>query len=362
MPYAYQRVSAQHARRVLPPAMPAMYAPKRAAVAAVSYRKYDRRPYVAKRPAAKKARRKKSVAGSVGGGIMVLRSDCLKDYTASLLNPWSGPAACVPSWPCPPSLKVKAFVKGVAVIGTNLFGFVTLNLHTANNGAPTQRFAIHSDVLFAGTTIVNSGTGVVQTDPNSPFAASDFSSDGLALKQRPVSVGLRIRYSGREDARGGTVVGAISPNHGTLTAHGFSGLLQYDKSEALPVSREWQNLVWTPMHHDEMQYGSTSGSIVHHIGFMMSGAAGLTFDFEATINYEVIGQDARGKTENVSASGFTQDVVGVLQSWTAEQMSANIRSAAGSVGAAFVSGVVHMVEGHVRGAFPGASGAARIGG
>lgn len=238
------------------------------------------------------------------------------------MNPWNPTAAaCVPMWPAPPSLKIHQYAKAVMALGTVGVGFVCCNLQPGNDASGTSYPVIHSTNAYTSNKVdTNTAlTGVTGVNHNGPYPEASFAGGITSLKVRPVSMGLRIRYIGSEDERGGYIYGVVSPLHATTDDVDTADMRLFDRSQAHPVTREWTTLTWFPVTTAEVNYYQDSGDadlLSHSMAFIVVGTAGHQFAFEYALNDEVIGQGARGKTANVTATGAAQDVISKLSSET----------------------------------------------
>lgn len=276
---------------------------------------------------------------------MTVADRCLVDYTASILDPFNGPEACVPVWPSPPSMKIRARSRGTLVVGTTGTGMITTSLQPGNDASGTGAQICHSDNTFNVNSIQTSGTGVVQINTNGPFSDGQFGQQDTDLSFRPISLGLRVRYTGTEENRGGSMAAAYSPHHEDLDNAAVGTLLSFDNGQQFPVTREWVTLVWMPIRHTEVEYFRDQFGTVaenHILGMLITGALNDTYDFEVAYNYEVIGRDARAKTVSVSNSKAFS-VMSHLEGLGSTVLQSFTKKASGPAGWKFAESVVKGV-------------------
>jgi hypothetical protein len=196
-------------------------------------------------------------------------------------------------------------------IGTAGVGFVCGRRVFSNDVYP---LVYHSTGAYAGTTFTNTGTGCQLAYSNSPFAAATIGTNALSLQVRSVGFGLRIRYTGTELDRGGTIIGLTEPDHNSILTLGESNVLAYNSSFRSPVDRKWKTVYHIPIDDGETRYVTTaySGDVCY--GFLVISTAGNSFDFEAYHIFEAIGTPAPSKSPSYvspwtdSALAFANDI------------------------------------------------------
>lgn len=248
-------------------------------------------------------------------------SPCAAEYCLCLANPFTGPAACIPSYPALLTRKTRAYAKGTFSTGTAGFGCITVTptLGVAND----QRFVLYTSSAFAGTsptfnsTFVQGTAGNNYATSNSDYASGVFTQADSPNKLRVVSCGLRIRYAGTELNRGGYIVGFMDPNHESIMVdNAGAGKAQstiegYTESKRFGVDRKWKTVLFRPV--DEIDntfvtgdptFLGAGGTVVstpgmYYMAFYVqaaSSATPLTYEWEVYANYEVTGRGVRGKT------------------------------------------------------------------
>lgn len=252
------------------------------------------------------------------GSEIVTPPSCILDYAQCLLDPFTGPLACIPRWPSPPSLKVRQFLRSNMTVGTANVGFIAINQNPANDNTGTDAAIFATSGSFTGSTFQTSGTGVAQLNTNGAFAIADFGSTLGDIAWRCVSSGIRIRFSGAEHSKGGTVYMLEQPEHSTVIGLTVAGMRSYDQSSALPCTREWQTLLYQPHRQNDVEYKADVNGLGHYMGIMVFGGAAAgdipaaVYEFEVCNVYEFIGSAARGKTRNSTNTTLADGVVGIL--------------------------------------------------
>lgn len=292
-----------------------------------------------------KKKRSSKVQGSAISAAAL--SECARTYFDAIARPFSETArkSCLPTFPSVASQKVSAVTNGVARIGTNNLGFITVSPCLAGNVDAIY----HTNALSNSTAInVNSLDNVGISSPSLPYAYSQLvdgnASKPSSIRGRLISVGLRIRYIGTELNLGGRMVGYVSPTHSNLNGATYHDLASRSEAVRMTVSREWSELVVYANTTDEMEYPghvhNTSGSVeslrsayplsnyefIHDslsqtggapMAFMFTGEAGNEFEFEVVTHCEYVGPATAGMTSESHC-----DVIG----------TSRVQNAAGQVG------------------------------
>lgn len=256
-------------------------------------------------------------------------SACAAHYAATIATPFlpSAVGACVPTFPARLTQKVSAKMSGQFVVGTKQ-GFLAVTPCVAND----QACIFHSDSgTYAGTSAVitpsayvaGTGYNVYTTVPYNNVPLLDGGAiSSSTLKGRVVSVGVRVRYTGTELYKGGTLYALIRPDHETVNDMSPSGMASYKECIKVPVSRKWTEIVASAVDPDETIFfdstrfftaGSASAGTLEYISalfpfsqgqsidststtvgapiilFMATGNPGNTFEYEIIQHLEYIG-------------------------------------------------------------------------
>lgn len=242
-------------------------------------------------------------------------SQCATDYARCIINPFTGPIACIPDFPVHMSRKAKVFARGNFSTGTTGFGFIT---HTpAQMAARDQTAGFFSTNAYTGTTVECSAstTGVSYYRSNSEYTNSMFvpAQRQDQLDYRVVASGLRIKYTGTELNRGGLAYVLQEPTHDSLQGVSISTLGQQVEMKQMTIGREWLNVLYRPVKTRETEYtnrGTTSGVqsdmddafYYNTLNFMAilvqapSAAVEASYAFEAYTVLEYTGAAVRGLT------------------------------------------------------------------
>lgn len=251
----------------------------------------------------------KKSAGQVPRMVPKL-SKCATDYARALVNPFTGPLACIPNFPALMSRKVRVWCKGVLDTGTNGVGFICAD---PNRGACSDVSCVnYTDASFAGTTILTPSTaGVNNGYSNSDYVLSQIAVNGITF--RVVASGIRIRYVGTELDRGGYVVALSDTNHNSLYTRSITLLDAEINSKRFPVNREWITVVYRAVRDQDDDFGvvSTQTPAVTDLSFYQGimvnapGATTVSFEWEYYSIYEFQGSNARGQTpSHVDVVGY----------------------------------------------------------
>lgn len=228
-----------------------------------------------------------------------LVSECTKDYAKVVNNPFDAKPSCVPWMPALDSGKYKVFVRGVLEKDPASGGHLSVCARPEiGNASPDNVWA--SNATYSDSRLLTSGSMVTNYPFNGPFAASDF---GNGVRVRLASIGLRVRYVGAQLDMGGTVVGLVHPDRGTLSGMDTTALLSFDRTIRKPVSRQWTELRAAGFFASDFDFAVTDkpwGSS-HFLGFLIQyNGSDPSFEFEFYANYEAVGSMVRDKTPSFS--------------------------------------------------------------
>jgi len=241
-------------------------------------------------------------------------------YCQTLCNPFVPTSCGVPAWPAEPSRNVHIWVRGTTVASSSeKFMFVLFNPKSSiiNSGFAEDAFCVYTGAHNYGDTMFQRNgavAGVQEYASNSPYNASFF-DNANHNRWRMVSAGLRVRYTGTEMARGGTLVGLNRPN---LSGERFADLMKYPFVHSVPVEKKWTTVLWAPRNPDDMAYQGIyvepsidAPQVLNDqyfelgiCGNVADATAGGTFEFECFANFEVTGESLsnvipRSVTENI---------------------------------------------------------------
>lgn len=280
--------------------------------------KQTRAAYKAPRPANRPQQKK---------AIKAMTSDCASHYLASLCDPENVKGACLPAGFPIPSRKSHLQCSGSIVTGNtggNGFGGIVARFNCSRDGiavlASTSAAYANASNLPAVVGATVTGTSFAQSD----YATADIGGTYELAQYRIVSGCLKIRYTGRDDAMGGTMTWLEQPDHATLEGVSQANLRANNASVMTKVSREWQQLNYSgPATPGETEYGALASNQTNFfIGCLIANAVSsesLSFDWELHVNVEWIGQIVTGRTPTHSdANGLS-----VIQSAIKEATNEN---------------------------------------
>jgi hypothetical protein len=267
-------------------------------------------------------RRKKAKASIPNGGLntsnqkkMVHIGRPASDYARCLVDPKSGPQAKIPNMPVLLSKSFRTKTYGQMATGTLGFGFIACDPFS---GVVSDRAnVIYSDAAFAGASMnFLAGAGVNTSTSNSEYLQAQVGGDDAQFEYRPVGCELRIRYSGTELNRGGTMVALHDANHNSLYLETYSTMLEDESAARFTVKDEkWTKVLYRPTDETDVQFLSTFPTYTpattdksYFMGVAVvapSAVTPATFDFEVNTCYEIWGRKIRGMTPSWSdAVGF----------------------------------------------------------
>jgi hypothetical protein len=232
-------------------------------------------------------------------------SPCSRDYLQVLCNPFLAikDLPCVPDLYDSPSKKVRTRVRGTVVIGTNNFGFIT---YCPFAGAGSDESSIcysSSGTTFVGTTITFDGaaTGTsLGSNSQAPYQSTAFGALNANVQYRVVGSGLRVRYTGTELNRGGTIIPFRHPQNEDVTGLNIGLAMGFQETQAIQVDRKWHMIAWVPTSAGNYQYQTqptSNSNPFNRITILLSGTPTNTFEWEIVSYFEYTGQ-----TDNVTPS------------------------------------------------------------
>jgi hypothetical protein len=289
----------------------------------------------------------------------IIVSDCVKDYLEALTNPWSGVLACVPSEVINSNLIVCNYVRGSFQCGPSV-GFICIDpTHMCFNDVPC---VISSKSSYAGTAMALNDTANINLDlSNAPYLETDIGQSGNNLSYRIVACGLRVRYTGTELDRGGTIHALVDPTHDPMLNRTIANFGAEKQTRRLPVNRSWSSIIYRPAHQDELlmleaapaantkspAITVTSGSFSWYMGMLIAPANATSlpsFEYEAAVICEYQGRNVRGQkmthADPVGLSAAIQAVANVVP--TQQPADAIHVSALRSLGQVLRFGMSHM--------------------
>lgn len=273
----------------------------------------SRKTYTAEQKAAYYARKKaaRAKARKQGGNqrIRIANSvkqqtqkihieDCTQEYLLALLNPYDSYGACIPSSFPLKSQKVHAFRRSTLTLGTTGVGYVSVRACAANDLVNM----ICTTVTSVGTTgtVLGSFTnlgGIAMT--KLPYSNADFTAGNV--QARLVSMGLRVMYMGREDARQGKISTVETPDHEDVSLLTGSSLSNFENLQRTRPPQDWVYVNYSgPVRPQDIEFESNPLCLgaEYILCHLIEGAPGDLYDFEFYQNFEYIGRSAVGKTQN----------------------------------------------------------------
>lgn len=224
-------------------------------------------------------------------------------------------------FPALPSQKVTSRNRGSVTIGTAGVGYILFRPTMINTGPA----ALISTAAFTGTVTDVVATGVVSVFPNLPFTGL---SDAT-VQARFVAGGVRVRYTGTELERGGTIISLEHPSHLALENLSEAEISSYTKAVHQQVDREWHSVTWQPIRPSELDAGTTlhpgDSDPRYPLVIFVRGTAGSTYDFEMVQHVEYYGINAPSKTPSYVSPQFEQ-VVGAASEPSSSKISDWMRS------------------------------------
>lgn len=244
-------------------------------------------------------------------------SACARKYLTAVLDPFDPRAlgACVPVGNNSHSWKGCFRVVTTLTIGTQGIGTILVCPNTAND----QGQMLLSNSTYTGTPSACTIQGATDTAATEyvmisamPYTYANLTGATSVVGGRVVACGLRIRYTGTENDRGGTIYAAIAPDREDLTGATIANLSQFPQCAVVPVSDKYFQISMGPGSTDDTFYSnalngniftfsrglatphSTASSISYAgpMGLIVQAKAATTFLVEYIIHVEYSGRSA----------------------------------------------------------------------
>lgn len=271
----------------------------------------------ASRPRAKRAvgtKRKRLPAKTTRvvrkGGNLKLEtkiSDCGLQYLSALVDPFNTPpGACIPAdLFVLPSQKIRVFSRGNFSLGTTGVGFIAFNPTSANDAACIR--ATSATSVGTTATILGSFTNTVDTMiPTLPYPSVSFGNTE-GVQARVVAAGIRIRYSGTEASRQGTLFSMEEQDHQSLILSTWS-----NNSSMVNVTckrpsgaGDWDSTVCLsgPVVPNDLDFQSvvfpttvTQSVVGAYLAIQVQGLAADLYQYECFEHIEYVGRQVPTKT------------------------------------------------------------------
>lgn len=254
---------------------------------------------------------------SPGGGPCMYMSKCTRDYARCLMNPRTGPLACMPNYPALLTRKVRVKARGSFVVPQSGLGYIVVDPTYAM--ANDVACAFFTSNTFVGTSVslnpATTGVGTSGSDSDYNYNAFGGGTPGSAAAAfRVVGSQLRIRYTDTELDRGGSINALHHPQHLSLQAQTIASIKLFDETVTFDSSRAWHNLNYKPVDVGDENFASilnartpAATDASFYMGFVIQGAGGgpTSYDYEFWTVAEIIGTAVRGKSPSlVDPTGY----------------------------------------------------------
>lgn len=282
---------------------------------AAKAKSYNRKP-ASRRYAKKVVKRKYNYSRKPNNAIQIDIPECSQHYIRALYDPWTIPAGvCIPCDLFPlPSQKIMVKKRFSVTLSTNGCGWVILSGSLANDiagGTYTTAGSLGGvDSAFdAGA----SWTTASITFDTLPYSNADLVTNKL-VQGRLVAMGVRARYVGVEDKRGGTYISMEEQDHQDIVAN--TSFNTINKIKSVPnayISSPQGDGSWDitccysgPVAPHEIEFqsdaypcGPEAASGTSFMGVFFAGTsdmAGQLVDVEVIQHVEYVGRKVPGKT------------------------------------------------------------------
>jgi hypothetical protein len=251
-------------------------------------------------------------------------SPCTVNYAKALADPWNPQTTqdvCLPDTNAVSSFKFHTRSRGTMTVNSSGFGYVAVSpVALANSALQSVSFSNLGTGASVSTVPVTTNTAWnTSINSNSPFGNTNTS---LLPLMRPVVVGVRIRYSGTELNRGGSIAFYKSKslnNSESASGQSFATILLANTCNVASVDRKWHGVTWTP--YDDMDanyvnvgtgYDIIGNGYNKELCLLVQSQAGNTFDFDISgffeaIPYTNVTSDTTSAPPSVSKSEVDSD-------------------------------------------------------
>jgi hypothetical protein len=227
-------------------------------------------------------------------------SECALMYASALCDPeGTSEGACVPYGFPTPSMKQKVFSRGTLQLGTTGQGYITF-LPTVTNDNSAIVTSTSTSVGTAATALNAFTNQQLVILPKLMFGAADVVTS-KRVAARFVAGGIKIRYSGTEANRNGTMTALEEPNHldvATLSGTQIRGYVNSFVERPDPLGAFYSIASSGPVTALETQFQNVAQPYTCPIAIFIDGLAGDKYEWEVYEHVEYVGQNVPG----VSAS------------------------------------------------------------
>lgn len=192
---------------------------------------------------------------------------------------------CIPDLYDEPSQKFFTFRRGSLAVGTGGVG----GIYAGYGAGSDQNYLAYTGSSYGGTSLLLppiATAGVALT------ANTNFPYVGNSVACRLVGMGLRIRYTGTELNRGGTLYPVMRQNANDNIVNN-ANVVARRSAVALPVTIKWHTITWKPSWRTILEYSNSGFPILDastsaFLGFVIQSANGNTFDYELIQYWEAV--------------------------------------------------------------------------
>jgi hypothetical protein len=245
---------------------------------------------------------------ATASSTLVKMGGCSVEYGRSLVNPFTGPSACVPTYPVSKTRKMRVFTRGTfSTSNTTGFGFVVADPQRGVCNDLNTVFASLASGVQANVDWTTAGNAA-GANSNSDYAFAQLGEGNTQFNYKVVSCGLKIRYTGTELDRGGQLIGLQDQDHQSMYLRTLASIDGEETSRRFPVNRKWKRVLYRPLDSHDLDFQSavyTYTAAPTDVNFYMAficqapdPAVSLVFEWEYFSNYEIIGRNVRGLTDS----------------------------------------------------------------
>jgi len=243
-------------------------------------------------------------------------AECAVHYGSALLDPFNTTeGVCVPKFPAIESAKRVIFAKGVGQCVNYNGGIVAVPM--AGNDSAGISFSQPGWVPSAvGALPKGTDTNVGSSSLASDYTEASFATASGDVQCRCVAYGIRVRYTGTELNRGGSVYTLEEPDHASLSGVVVTDLRKYKATTASKFGDDWVTVLYQPRFPADFGYhGNALGQTVNDKFLAISiqaAFASAPFEWEVFAHYEFIGRPVTGKTTTHTEPYMTEKILSAI--------------------------------------------------
>jgi len=244
-------------------------------------------------------------------------AECAVHYGSALLDPFNTTeGVCVPKFPAVESAKRVIFAKGVGQCIDYNGGIIAVPKADNDSGAGIKFSQPGWTPSAVGALPKSTDAGVGSASLASDYTEASFATSSGDVQCRCVAYGIRVKYTGTELNRGGSVYTLEEPDHADLSGVVVTDLRKYKATSTNKFGDDWVTVLYQPRFPADFGYhGDAFGQSVNNRFLAISIQAAFptaTFEWEVFAHYEFIGRPVTGKTQTHTEPYMTEKILSAI--------------------------------------------------